>query len=206
MTTAATARNAGGRAASAPIMGRDAEPTIFELSAPGRRAFSLRTTGVPEWTLEELVPKEHRRATSVALPEVSERDLRRARHTSFLAPVQRRSRCLSARLMHDEVQPEDLRRGDGDAAVSKRPPGDTAIWVAGLAAHPCRARRGALRGDGDGSGNLAAGRRGGRRAHRAVAHARLSRPQRRRKDAGHHPGLGARDEPGLGDARRVLGR
>ncbi|HXZ82946.1 MAG TPA: aminomethyl-transferring glycine dehydrogenase subunit GcvPB [Acidimicrobiales bacterium] len=65
----------GGRAASAPLLGRETEPTIFELSAPGRRAWSFRTTGLPEWSAEELVPAEHRRAVPVPLPEVSERDL-----------------------------------------------------------------------------------------------------------------------------------
>jgi glycine dehydrogenase subunit 2 len=47
---------AGGKATSAPIMGRDAEPTIFELSATGRQAASFRTTGLPEWRPDELVP------------------------------------------------------------------------------------------------------------------------------------------------------
>ena len=66
---------AGGRATSAPIMGRDAEPTIFELSSPGRRSASFRTTGVPEWTAEELVPAEHLRSDATPVAELSERDL-----------------------------------------------------------------------------------------------------------------------------------
>ena len=37
----------GGRAASAPLLGKETEPTIFELSVPGRSAYQLRTTGVP---------------------------------------------------------------------------------------------------------------------------------------------------------------
>jgi glycine dehydrogenase subunit 2 len=68
-------RPAGGRAASAPLLGRAAEPTIFELSEPGRASFQLRTTGVPEWPVEDLVPPEHRRSAPVPLAEVSERDL-----------------------------------------------------------------------------------------------------------------------------------
>ncbi len=56
-------------------MGRESEPTLFELSQPGRRAWSLRTTGVPEWTPEELVPRAHLRAEPVEVAEVSERDL-----------------------------------------------------------------------------------------------------------------------------------
>jgi len=56
-------------------MGHDAEPTIFELSAPGRSAASFRTSGVPEWTAEELVPAAHLRGDLPDLPGVSERDI-----------------------------------------------------------------------------------------------------------------------------------
>ena len=67
---------AGGRAAaSTPLLGRAAEPTIFELSQPGRRCAQLRTTGVPEWGIEELVPADHRRNDPLSVAEVSERDL-----------------------------------------------------------------------------------------------------------------------------------
>jgi glycine dehydrogenase subunit 2 len=66
---------AGGRARSAPLMGHDEEPTIFELSEPGRRSWQLRTTRIPEWSAEELVPDAHRRDAPVPLAEVSERDL-----------------------------------------------------------------------------------------------------------------------------------
>ena len=68
-------RAPGGRAASAPLLGRDVEPTIFELSVPGRASFQLRTTGVPATPLADLVPREHLRHEPVALAEVSERDL-----------------------------------------------------------------------------------------------------------------------------------
>ncbi len=65
----------GGRATSAPLMGRAHEPTIFELSSPGRDAWSFRATGVPEWSAEELVPAGWLRPEPIALTEVSERDL-----------------------------------------------------------------------------------------------------------------------------------
>jgi glycine dehydrogenase subunit 2 len=71
----ATRQAAGGRATSAPLTGRENEPTLFELSQPGRRAWQLRTTQVPERTIEELVPSEHRRGSAPDLAEVSERDL-----------------------------------------------------------------------------------------------------------------------------------
>ncbi len=66
---------AGGKATSAPIMGRDAEPALFELSSPGRRAASFRTTGVPEWSVDELVPVDHRRSQPAPIAELSERDV-----------------------------------------------------------------------------------------------------------------------------------
>ncbi|HEX6595858.1 MAG TPA: aminomethyl-transferring glycine dehydrogenase subunit GcvPB, partial [Acidimicrobiales bacterium] len=66
---------AGGKATSIPLMGDDAEPTLFELSSPGRRAATFRTTGLPEWTAEELVPAQHLRPEGPPIAEVSERDL-----------------------------------------------------------------------------------------------------------------------------------
>ena len=65
----------GGKASSAPLLGRAAEPTLFELSHPGRRSWSFRTTGIPEMPIEDLVPEAHRRGTPVEVAEVSERDL-----------------------------------------------------------------------------------------------------------------------------------
>ena len=72
---AVTGAAPGGRASSAPLLGHDAEPTVFDLSVPGRRAASFRTTGVPEWTAEQLVPAEELRPEPPPLAEVSERDL-----------------------------------------------------------------------------------------------------------------------------------
>jgi glycine dehydrogenase subunit 2 len=66
---------AGGRAASAPLLGREHEPTLFELSQPGRKAWQLPTTQVPEVPLEQLVPQRHLRSAPTQLAEVSERDL-----------------------------------------------------------------------------------------------------------------------------------
>jgi glycine dehydrogenase subunit 2 len=65
----------GGRALSAPLLGRGEEPTIFDLSAPGRASASFRTTGVPEWPAEQLVPPEELRPEPPQLAEISERDL-----------------------------------------------------------------------------------------------------------------------------------
>ncbi len=65
----------GGRAASAPLLGHETEPTIFELSVSGRSAYQLRTTGVPATPLADLIPSAHLATTPVSLAEVSERDL-----------------------------------------------------------------------------------------------------------------------------------
>ncbi|HZU72713.1 MAG TPA: aminomethyl-transferring glycine dehydrogenase subunit GcvPB [Acidimicrobiales bacterium] len=72
---AANERAGAGRAASAPLLGRHEEPTLFELSVPGRRSASFRTTDMPAWSAEELVPGEHLRSEPVEVAEVSERDL-----------------------------------------------------------------------------------------------------------------------------------
>jgi glycine dehydrogenase subunit 2 len=65
----------GGKASSAPLLGHDEEPTIFDFSVPGRRSASFRTTGVPEWGAAELLPAEELRAEPPELAEISERDL-----------------------------------------------------------------------------------------------------------------------------------
>jgi glycine dehydrogenase subunit 2 len=65
----------GGRAASAPLVGRQSEPTVFELSSPGRRAWSFRSTDLPEWEAADLVTADHLAPDPVPLPELSERDL-----------------------------------------------------------------------------------------------------------------------------------
>jgi glycine dehydrogenase subunit 2 len=65
----------GGKASSAPLLGHATEPTIFEMSVPGRSAYQLRTTGVPATALKELVPAMHLNPDVVDIAEVSERDL-----------------------------------------------------------------------------------------------------------------------------------
>jgi glycine dehydrogenase subunit 2 len=62
---------AGGRATSIPLMGGGAEPTLRDLSSPGRRAWSLPALDVPDSILDhpEMAP------APPPLPEVAERDL-----------------------------------------------------------------------------------------------------------------------------------
>ncbi len=61
----------GGRAAAAPIVGATPEPTLLDLSSPGRRAWSLPDLDIPERDLD--LPEAALRPPD--LPEVSERDL-----------------------------------------------------------------------------------------------------------------------------------
>ncbi len=66
----------GARASSIPLMdGRVAEPTIFELSVPGRTAASFRTSGIPLKEPSATVPSYLLRDQDAEMPEVSERDL-----------------------------------------------------------------------------------------------------------------------------------
>jgi glycine dehydrogenase subunit 2 len=65
----------GGRARSAALLGRDSEPAVFELSVPGRRAWSFRDSALPEWRADELVPADHLRDDPTPVVEISERDL-----------------------------------------------------------------------------------------------------------------------------------
>ncbi|MDA8386929.1 MAG: aminomethyl-transferring glycine dehydrogenase subunit GcvPB, partial [Actinomycetota bacterium] len=66
---------AGGKATSIPLMGGSPEPTIFELSAPGRRGGALRENGVPMVDPASVIDPTYLREEPLALPEVSERDL-----------------------------------------------------------------------------------------------------------------------------------
>src|SRR5687767_15549588 len=56
-------------------MGREEEPTIFEHSVIGRKAWSFRETGLPEWPADELVPPQFLAEEPTPVAEVSERDL-----------------------------------------------------------------------------------------------------------------------------------
>ena len=58
---------------------------IFELSSPGRFAYSLPESDVPDSDPAALLPKEHLRASAAELPEVSEVDV--IRHYSRLSQM-----------------------------------------------------------------------------------------------------------------------
>lgn len=60
-------------------------PLIFEISKPGRKAYSLPDCDVPQLALEEMVPKECLREEDAMLPEVSEVDV--VRHFTRLSQL-----------------------------------------------------------------------------------------------------------------------
>jgi glycine dehydrogenase subunit 2 len=63
--------------------GQDGMPLVFELSQPGRRAWSLPQVEVNGEALDDLVPEQHRRTDPPRLPEVGELDL--VRHYTRLS-------------------------------------------------------------------------------------------------------------------------
>ena len=69
----------GGNASSLPLVGGSSEPTIKDLSKPGRRAFNYPKLDVPEEKIEHNCIKVEK----APLPEVSEHDL--VMHFSRLA-------------------------------------------------------------------------------------------------------------------------
>jgi hypothetical protein len=85
---------------------RPLEPTIFELSSPGRRGVRMPASDVPTAALP---PKDLLRS-ELPLPELAEVDV--VRHYMKLSKFNYSvdERLLSAWLMHHEIQPEDQRR------------------------------------------------------------------------------------------------
>jgi glycine dehydrogenase subunit 2 len=73
---------AGEGLSETPIQ-RDRAKTIFERSAPGRRAAVIPELDVPETSIDELLPEHLRRAQPAELPEVSEPEI--VRHYNRLS-------------------------------------------------------------------------------------------------------------------------
>ena len=202
------AGGAGGRAASAPLLGRDTEPTLFELSQPGRRAWQLPHDRRPRGGRStSSSPPTTDGPSRSELAEVSERDLvahfTRLSHRQF-------SVDLGAYPLGSCTMKYNPKICDAVAALpgsGRRPPG----------AHRHRCTQGWLEllveleeslceitGMAAATLQPAAGR--GRRAHRAAAHAGLARgPAARYAAQGDHPRLGPRHQPGVGDPRRLRG-
>ena len=125
---------AGGKATSAPLLGRDAEPTLFELSQPGRQALVVPDhRASPRWPSTSWSPRRTGAPSRSPLAEVSERDL--VAHFTRLVPpaVLGRPRRLPARLVHHEVQPQGVRHRGRPARAGRRPPGRAGLADPGLA-------------------------------------------------------------------------
>ena len=178
---------------------------VFELSSPGRFAYSLPESDVPDSDPAALLPAEHLRAERGR----AARGLGSGRDPPLLAPLpdelRRRHPLLSARLVHHEVQPED-QRGHGAAERLRTPaPAGAGGGEPGRAPAHARARAGPRRDLGDGRGVAAArGRRAGR-AGRGADDPRLPPGAGRAPPQGADPRLGPRDESRVHRARRLLG-
>src|SRR3972149_9796665 len=61
------------------------EKLIFELSSPGRKAYSLPGCDVPEKDVKEMIPERFLRKSPLELPEVSELDI--VRHFTRLSQL-----------------------------------------------------------------------------------------------------------------------
>ena len=191
------------RAAARPR--RRAHP-LRAVASRDAAAWQLRTTGVPEVPLDELVPA----GAPARRPGRAGRGVRarprRALHPAHPPPVLRRPRRLPARLVHHEVQPQGVRRRGRPARPDRRPPrgarrraprGGSELLVeleevlcaiTGMAAATLQPAAGA------------AGELTGLLLMRAWHEARGDAAAQ-----GGHPGLGPRHQPGVGDPRRLRG-
>ena len=106
----------------------------FDRGAPGRRAVDVaawhgRVTALP--------PPQLLRE-SLRLPEMSQGGLGALLHLALRAELRCRLRCLSARLLHHEIQPESRRPRRQPAGLRRDAPAGAAGAVAGFAAGTVR--------------------------------------------------------------------
>ena len=131
--TATPPRRCPAAALSAPLMGHATEPTLFEMSVSGRKV---------ELFPDDVAPAVERRG---ARPERAARRgagpagggfrtrPRGSFHPALAPPVLSRPRGLPARLLHDEVQPEGVRRGGGRCRLRSRASGLAGFLHPGVA-------------------------------------------------------------------------
>ncbi len=67
--------SSGGKASSIPMMGGTPEPTLFDMSVPGRRCGAIRDTGIDLVDPSRHLPSDYIREEPLEIAEVSERDL-----------------------------------------------------------------------------------------------------------------------------------
>ena len=205
-STSRSAAAAGGRAASAPLLGREEEPTIFDFSVPGRRSASFRTTGVPEWAAEELVPPSQLRPEPAAVAEISERDS--VAHMTRLSHRQY-SVDLGAYPLGSCTMKYNPKVCDEAAAL----PGLTYVHPATPAAYAqgwlellWRLGDTLVPDDRHARGHAAATRGSLGRTDGPADNARLAPPAGPGAEEGHYPGLRPRDQPGFGQPGRFQHR
>ena len=184
---------------------RDRAVTIFEKSVAGpprvRRAGARRARATTT-----RCPERFRRAEPPRLPEIAEPEI--VRHYKRLSQAQLRPRhgLLSARLVHDEAQPEAARARRGAARARAPAPAPGAGARAGRAAADVGAAGRAGRDRRAAARLAAAVRRLPRRARGRAAHPRLPRGARRAAAQGPDARHRARHEPGDGDDGGLRGR
>ena len=175
---------------------------LFELSEAGRRSHRLPACDVPERPVERTAAGQRTRRCAPCPARAERAAGRAAFRESLAAQHERRHAFLSARLLHDEVQPEAERARRPHAGLRR-----SASVSAGRNA--ARHAAAAVRDAGVSQGNLrprrllaAAGRRRPRRAHRPLGRRRLF-PRSRRKT---HQSPRARQRPRHQPRQRHDGR
>ncbi len=178
------------------------EPPIFERGAKGRSGVSLAPLDVPPASVRGALRRE-RAARRGGLARGERARGRASLRAAVAAELRDRLAVLSARLVHDEVQPEGERVGRAPAGVRAPAPVRARGADAGGARADGAAREGARRDRRDGRGEPSArGRRAGG-ARGAHDDPRVPRGAGALAEAGPHPGHGARDEPRVVHAERV---
>ena len=175
-------------------------PLLFETSRPGRYTAVLPPTEVPDRPLDGLIPAAHRSATAPPLPELGELDVVR-HYTNLSTPEhEHRREFLSARFMHDEVQPQAERatRRLCPGLAAQHPYQDEST-LQGLLGHAVRSASDPRRDRGPARRQPPAGRRSSGRVDGACSSPRRYFPrQGRNSHQGSHPRQRARHESGLG--------
>ena len=128
---------------------------------------------------------------------------RRPLHAPHAPPVLGRPGRIPAGLLHDEVQPQALRRRRVAPRPHRRAPGRACCSHPGVDGAARRPGGHPLSHHGHARGHPATAGRCRRRADRPAADARVAHPPRPDPYQGGHPRLRARHQPRVGDARRL---
>ena len=117
----------------------DQTPLLFESSRPGRATAILPASDVPDRPLDDLIPRS---APCGGQPCTARAERARrgpALHQSLGPEHGDRRQFLSARLVHDEVQPQAERAAGGPARTGAQHPYQDDEHASGTAGDPLRA-------------------------------------------------------------------